>query len=98
MRVPLFRYADDVTARFPTIVGGVVHAQGVTNGTSPPDLTSVFAEEQRLAFTAFRERDISQASVLARFRPGSFTVTNDMNLRQRLAHCIVPTARGGQRA
>ena len=34
---PLFSYDPAITARFPTIVGGVIHAVGVTNGPSPTD-------------------------------------------------------------
>lgn len=41
-----FRYDGEVVRRFPTTVGGVVHADVVANGTSPPGLARSFGEEQ----------------------------------------------------
>ena len=56
----MFRYADAVLDRFPSIVGGVVHAQCVTNGTSPPDLARAFAEEQGRVVERLGDRPLSE--------------------------------------
>ena len=37
-----FAYDPDVAARFPSVAGGVVHAEGVSNGPSPPALVAAF--------------------------------------------------------
>jgi DNA/RNA-binding domain of Phe-tRNA-synthetase-like protein len=44
--VTLFRYDPELLQRFPTIVGGLVHAQGVANGPSPPALAAAYGAEQ----------------------------------------------------
>ena len=41
-----FAYDPDVAARFPSVAGGVVHAEGVSNGPSPPALIEAFRAEQ----------------------------------------------------
>jgi DNA/RNA-binding domain of Phe-tRNA-synthetase-like protein len=64
----LFRYSDEIVARFPTIVGCVVHAQGVANGAAPPALTRAFAEEQRAALERIGERPLSELPSLAAWR------------------------------
>jgi DNA/RNA-binding domain of Phe-tRNA-synthetase-like protein len=100
MRVPLFRYADDVTARFPTIVGGVVHAQGVTNGTSPPDLASVFAEEQRRIVEGLGDGPLSELPSLAAWRrafsafgvePTKYRSAAEALLRRLTKHGDIPS-------
>ena len=48
----LFRYDPAILERFPGIVGGVIHATGVTNGATPAPLAEAFATEQ----VAIRER------------------------------------------
>ena len=58
----LFRYDPLVLERFPTIVGGLVHAQGVSNGPSPPALTGAFrAEQERTLAGLTRPRRVEQA-------------------------------------
>ena len=46
--MPRFRYDPAVIERFPTVVGGLIHARGVTNGPTPPDLEHAFRDEPRL--------------------------------------------------
>ena len=41
-----FAYDAEIIERFPGIVGGVIHATGVTNGQAPPTLAETFAAEQ----------------------------------------------------
>jgi DNA/RNA-binding domain of Phe-tRNA-synthetase-like protein len=64
----LFRYAEEVAARFPTIVGGAVHAQGVANGPAPPELARAFAEEQRATLERIGGRPLSELPSLAAWR------------------------------
>ena len=42
----LFRYDPDLLKRFPTTVGGLMHARGVANGPSPPLLAAAYRAEQ----------------------------------------------------
>ena len=42
----LFRYDSDLLKRFPTTVGGLVHARRVVNGPSPPALAAAYRAEQ----------------------------------------------------
>jgi DNA/RNA-binding domain of Phe-tRNA-synthetase-like protein len=64
----VFRYADEVATRFPSIVGGAVHATGVANGPSPPDLARAFMNEQGLALERIGERALSELPSLAAWR------------------------------
>lgn len=63
-----FRYDQSVCERFPTVVGGVIHATGVTNGPTPGSLAEAFTAEQ----TAVRERvgdtSLSEIPALAAWR------------------------------
>ncbi|MGZ3630909.1 MAG: hypothetical protein ACXWPS_11175 [Ktedonobacteraceae bacterium] len=34
-------------ARYPTVVGGVILAQGMTNGPTPKDLQATFIDQQQ---------------------------------------------------
>ena len=47
-----FAYDPAIVARFPSVVGGVIHARGIANGPAPVALAAAFAAEQ----TAVRER------------------------------------------
>lgn len=42
----LFRYDSAIVERFPTTIGGIVHARGVRNGPPPPALADAFRAEQ----------------------------------------------------
>lgn len=42
----LFRYDAAIVERFPAIVGGIVHARGVRNSSTPPALAEAFRLEQ----------------------------------------------------
>jgi DNA/RNA-binding domain of Phe-tRNA-synthetase-like protein len=48
----MFAYADAVTERYPTIRAGVIHAAGLANGPSPPELL----DDHRAGQQAARER------------------------------------------
>jgi len=58
--MPGFGYDPAIGARFPTVVGGVIHARGLTNGPSSSSLLRAFEAEQtsvraRLGATALSE-------------------------------------------
>lgn len=67
-RVARFRYDPAIVERFPTVVGGVIHATGVTNGPTPPTL----AEASRAEAVAVRARlgdtPLSELPTLAAWR------------------------------
>lgn len=66
--VTLFRYADEIVERFPSIVGGVVHARGLRNGPAPPELAAAFVDEQRRTLARIGDRPLSELSSLAAWR------------------------------
>ena len=98
--VPLFRYADAVLDRFPSVVGGVVHAQCVTNGTSPPDLARAFAEEQGRVVERLGDRPLSELPGLAAWRrafsafgvePTKYRSAAEALLRRLTKHGDIPS-------
>ena len=44
-----FSYDPAIIDRFPSVVGGVIHAEGVSNGPASSELIAVFAAEQHSA-------------------------------------------------
>jgi DNA/RNA-binding domain of Phe-tRNA-synthetase-like protein len=66
--VTLFRYDPDIVERFPTVVGGVIHAQSVVNGPSSPDLAEAFAAEQRAVLERLGDTPLSEVPSLAAWR------------------------------
>lgn len=64
----LFRYDPGVLERFPTTVGGLVHARGVVNGLSPPALASAFRAEQELALELLGDRPVGTLPSIAAWR------------------------------
>jgi DNA/RNA-binding domain of Phe-tRNA-synthetase-like protein len=65
---PLFRYSDAVLERFPGVAGGVLHAEGVTNGSTPPELAGAYAEEQRRVLERIGDTPLSELPSLAAWR------------------------------
>jgi DNA/RNA-binding domain of Phe-tRNA-synthetase-like protein len=63
-----FSYDPEIIERFPTVVGGVIHAVGVSNPPSPPELTAAFAAEQRSAQERIGETPLSELPTLAAWR------------------------------
>jgi DNA/RNA-binding domain of Phe-tRNA-synthetase-like protein len=66
--VALFRYDSAVIARFPTIVGGVIHATGVHNDPTSPRLAAAFHDETLTALARIGETPLSQLPTLAAWR------------------------------
>lgn len=64
----LFRYAPEILERFPGIVGGVIHASGVTNGTTPAHLAEAFVAEQAAVRARIGDTPLSELASLAAWR------------------------------
>jgi DNA/RNA-binding domain of Phe-tRNA-synthetase-like protein len=66
--VALFRYDYEIVARFPSIVGGVLHVEGIRNGPSPSELMEAFAAEQRGTLERLGDTPLSEVASLAAWR------------------------------
>ena len=64
----LFRYDTEILERVPGIVGGVIHATGVTNEATPPALAQAFAEEQAAVRQRIGDTPLSELPALAAWR------------------------------
>jgi len=64
----MFQYDPEIIARFPTIVGGVIHAAGVTNGPSPADLVEAFGAEQVAVLDRVGATPLSEMPSIAAWR------------------------------
>ncbi|WP_219414753.1 B3/B4 domain-containing protein [Pseudonocardia nigra] len=63
-----FRYDDPVVARFPTIHTALVHATGLRNGPSAPDLQQAYGAEQRIAADRLVATPVAQMPSIAAWR------------------------------
>lgn len=63
-----FSYEPEVAARFPTIVGGVIHAVGLANGPSSADLLEAFEAEQAAVLARIGATPLSELASLAAWR------------------------------
>jgi DNA/RNA-binding domain of Phe-tRNA-synthetase-like protein len=66
--VPSFSYDPAIVARFPTVVGGVIHAAGLASGPSSADLREAFADEQAAALARIGSTPLSEVPSLAAWR------------------------------
>jgi DNA/RNA-binding domain of Phe-tRNA-synthetase-like protein len=66
--VTRFQYDPGIVERFPTVVGGVIHVEGVANGPSSPELADAFAAEQRAVLERLGETPLSEVPSLAAWR------------------------------
>ena len=64
----LFRYDPAILERFPSVIGGVIHATGVRNGASPAALAQVFIDEQRDVRERIGQAPLSELPELAAWR------------------------------
>jgi DNA/RNA-binding domain of Phe-tRNA-synthetase-like protein len=96
----VFRYDDTVLERFPAIVGGVVEARGVANGTTPPELADAFEAEQRVVLGRLADRPLSEVPSLAAWRraftafgvePTRYRSAAEALLRRLTKHGDVPS-------
>jgi DNA/RNA-binding domain of Phe-tRNA-synthetase-like protein len=63
-----FRYDDAITARFPAVVGGAIHAVGLRNGPSSRALVQAFGEEQARTRARIGDTPLSEVPGLAAWR------------------------------
>jgi DNA/RNA-binding domain of Phe-tRNA-synthetase-like protein len=63
-----FSYDAAIVERFPAVVGGVIHAVGVTNGASPPALVEAFQAEQQAVLARIGSTPLSDLASLAAWR------------------------------
>jgi len=63
-----FRYDPAIVERYPSVVGGVIHASGVSNGATPPELAVAFAAEQRAVLRRIGTGQLSELPSLAAWR------------------------------
>ncbi len=64
----IFRYAPDLLARYPHIVGGMILARGLTNGPTPQALLDVYEAEQQATLARIGQTPLSQIPALAAWR------------------------------
>jgi DNA/RNA-binding domain of Phe-tRNA-synthetase-like protein len=64
----LFRYDPAVLQRYPEVVGGVIHATGVTNGPTPPGLATTFDSEGMAVRARIGETPLSELPTLVAWR------------------------------
>jgi DNA/RNA-binding domain of Phe-tRNA-synthetase-like protein len=63
-----FRYAPEILARYPAVVGGVMLATGLRNGPSSDELRSAYAAEQEAVRERIGATPLSQIPSLAAWR------------------------------
>ncbi len=66
-----FRYHPDIVARYPNVIGGVILADGLTNGPTPDALREAFLAEQQAVLKRIGDTPLSQIPALAAWR-GAF--------------------------
>jgi DNA/RNA-binding domain of Phe-tRNA-synthetase-like protein len=64
----LFRYDPAIVARFPAVVGGVIHATGVHNASTPPPLAGALRDEAAAVRARLGETPLSELPSLAAWR------------------------------
>ena len=63
-----FRYSTEILGAFPTTRGGVVHATGVANGSTPPDLLGPYQAEQHRIREQLGDAPLAEIPSLAAWR------------------------------
>ncbi len=64
----MFGYSEPLLQRFPTVVGGVVHARGVANDRPRPELEAAFREEQVRVLEQIGDRSLAELPSIAAWR------------------------------
>jgi DNA/RNA-binding domain of Phe-tRNA-synthetase-like protein len=66
--MPTFQYHPDILAQFPDLRAGIVLAEDLNNGPSPPPLRHVFLTEQRAVLEDIGDTPLSEIETLAAWR------------------------------
>jgi DNA/RNA-binding domain of Phe-tRNA-synthetase-like protein len=64
----IFQYDTHILTRYPKVTGGIILAQGMTNGTTPKDLNMAFIDEQQATLKRLGDTPLSQIPSLAAWR------------------------------
>lgn len=64
----IFSYDDAIIDQFPTIRAGIIHATGLTNGPSSPDLRAAYKAAQRDVAKRLQETAIAERPSIAAWR------------------------------
>src|SRR5260370_2709291 len=64
----IFQYHSDILTCYPTVVGGVILAKGMTNGQATKDLQVAFIAEQQATLQRIGDTPLSQIKSLAAWR------------------------------
>jgi DNA/RNA-binding domain of Phe-tRNA-synthetase-like protein len=64
----VFQYHANILARYPAVVGGVILAQGMTNGPTPASLQAMYQAEQQTTLQRIGNTPLSQITSLAAWR------------------------------
>ena len=96
----MFAYDDAVVERYPTIRAGVIHATGLANGSSPPELLEEYRAEQQAALTRLKATAIADHPSIAAWRrvftrfgakPTQYRNAAEALLRRLVKHGDIPT-------
>jgi len=63
-----FQYDNKILERYPTTVGGVILAQGMTNGPTPETLKATYQAEQQAIIQRIGQTPLSQVASLSAWR------------------------------
>jgi DNA/RNA-binding domain of Phe-tRNA-synthetase-like protein len=63
-----FGYQPGLVERFPSLVAGVIHATGLINGPTPPDLVEAYVTEQQIAVDRLARQPISDIASISAWR------------------------------
>ena len=63
-----FQYDKELVTRYPTTVGGVILAQGITNGPTPESLQTTYDAEQQAVIQRIGQTPLSQIASLSAWR------------------------------
>lgn len=66
--MPRFAYDSALVARYPAIVGGAIHATGVSNGPSPTRLAEAFTREQQATLERIGPTSLAELPGIAAWR------------------------------
>jgi len=64
----MFRYDEAIIDRYPNVIGGMILVHGVTNGSTSPELSAAYADEQAATLQRLGKMPLSQVPALAAWR------------------------------